>query len=210
MTWLKQFKLSTVQAVQQSVITQCRCNGVSGSCSLKTCWSTLPTFRSIGDTLCARYRTRARRVQPVLPDRSSSPHHLRLCRRYSTIDGRNTGVAEVKKPRKSDLVYTVRSPDYCDYDPESGTPGTAGRHCHHGNGVRGGEGSCEHLCCGRGFTTTRYTRTWQCYCKFHWCCNVTCRKCTELTDKRTCNGGVSLPWQRKLMTSLLRKRENCT
>jgi wingless-type MMTV integration site family protein 7 len=34
----------------------CLCHGVSGSCSLRTCWKTLPQFREIGDTLRAKYK----------------------------------------------------------------------------------------------------------------------------------------------------------
>lgn len=175
--------------MQQSLKTQCRCNGVSGACTLKICWSTLPPFRVIGDNLYARYRDRARRVAPVLADRSASPQRLRLCRRASE---QGHDKSNVKKPRRSDLVYTVPSPDYCDHDPESGTPGTAGRQCRlHGDSSSSSEGTCEHLCCGRGHTTEQYPRIWRCHCKFHWCCRVTCRQCTELADRLTCNDGAA-------------------
>jgi hypothetical protein len=35
---------------------QCRCHGVSGSCELKTCWQTMPSFNEVGDTLKKKYR----------------------------------------------------------------------------------------------------------------------------------------------------------
>ena len=34
---------------------ECKCHGVSGSCSLKTCWEKLPAFRDIGDALMKQY-----------------------------------------------------------------------------------------------------------------------------------------------------------
>ena len=34
---------------------QCRCHGVSGSCELKTCWRTMPTFAQVGDFLKRKY-----------------------------------------------------------------------------------------------------------------------------------------------------------
>lgn len=37
----------------------CKCHGVSGSCSLKTCWHQLPSFRMIGHELKAKYDSSA-------------------------------------------------------------------------------------------------------------------------------------------------------
>ena len=34
----------------------------------------------------------------------------------------------------------------------------------------------------------RVQRTTQCECKFHWCCFVKCRECTETVDQHTCKG----------------------
>ncbi|XP_026677924.1 protein Wnt-2-like [Diaphorina citri] len=35
--------------------TECKCHGVSGSCTMKTCWRTLPPFKVIGDALMKKY-----------------------------------------------------------------------------------------------------------------------------------------------------------
>lgn len=34
---------------------ECKCHGMSGSCTVKTCWMRLPNFRSIGDNLKDRF-----------------------------------------------------------------------------------------------------------------------------------------------------------
>ncbi|XP_046388719.1 protein Wnt-7b [Ischnura elegans] len=52
------------KAVRATLLTECKCHGVSGSCTLKTCWRTLPPFRVVGDYLMKKY-SRARPVAAV-------------------------------------------------------------------------------------------------------------------------------------------------
>lgn len=37
------------------MVLKCRCHGISGSCELKTCWRTLPSFSLIGQVLKEKY-----------------------------------------------------------------------------------------------------------------------------------------------------------
>lgn len=53
-----------MQIVKNSLRTDCKCHGVSGSCAMKTCWKSLPSFRVIGDLLMKKYR-KARTVEVV-------------------------------------------------------------------------------------------------------------------------------------------------
>ncbi|XP_057711474.1 protein Wnt-7b isoform X2 [Corythoichthys intestinalis] len=150
---------------------ECKCHGVSGSCTTKTCWITLPKFREIGYLLKERYGA-AVQVEPVHASRLRQPSFLRL------KEGRS-----FQKPTDTDLVYLERSPNYCEEDRATGSTGTRGRLC---NGTSAHTDGCNVMCCGRGYNTHHYTRVWQCNCKFHWCCVVNCNTCSEKSEVFTC------------------------
>lgn len=57
-----------MQTVKNLLRTDCKCHGVSGSCAMKTCWKSLPSFRVVGDVLMKKYN-RARYVQGFLDKR---------------------------------------------------------------------------------------------------------------------------------------------
>ncbi|CAG0924850.1 unnamed protein product, partial [Notodromas monacha] len=75
---------------------KCKCHGVSGSCSLITCWQQLAPFREIGDYLFRKYETAA------------------------MVKFTHRGKMLIKKsrhramPTPEDLVYMENSPDYCE------------------------------------------------------------------------------------------------
>ncbi|CAH1782735.1 unnamed protein product [Owenia fusiformis] len=160
------------KAVKDRMGTECKCHGVSGACTIKTCWTTLPRFREVGDFLMKKYK-KSKLARPTKGKRAKTPIVLQLKRSRRTN----------KKPRRSDLIYLDRSPNYCEYDPDLGSLGTVGRTC---NRTSVGTDGCDLMCCGRGYNTHQFTRTWQCNCKFHWCCTVTCQSCSERTEEYTC------------------------
>lgn len=50
------FLLSVLlQHVQSEMRQECKCHGMSGSCTVKTCWMRLPNFRLVGDNLKDRF-----------------------------------------------------------------------------------------------------------------------------------------------------------
>ncbi|XP_076165527.1 protein Wnt-7b isoform X1 [Ptiloglossa arizonensis] len=207
--------------------TECKCHGVSGSCTVRTCWRTLPSFRQIGDALMKKYY-RARPVVAITPpppptmqsldtlhstsaemvpilgndaktqgkpnDVGKSRHdrqppkkvvkprrpHLVLKR---TKSSGGLGMGQKRIPKRSELVFLQPSPNYCEPDLAQGSLGTQGRYC---NRTSKGTDGCDLMCCGRGYNTHQFTRTWQCRCKFHWCCRVHCETCTERTEEYTC------------------------
>ncbi|MBZ3883342.1 Protein Wnt-2 [Sciurus carolinensis] len=206
------------KAVKRFLKQECKCHGVSGSCTLRTCWLAMADFRKTGDYLWRKYNGA---IQVVMNQ-----------------DGTGFTVANkrFKKPTKNDLVYFENSPDYCIRDREAGGPiktpgcsftlvptsvaltpqkpflillllgphytlcgqpvetgslGTAGRVC---NLTSRGMDSCEVMCCGRGYDTSRITRMTKCECKFHWCCAVRCQDCLEALDVHTCKAPKNADW----------------
>ncbi|XP_068169355.1 protein Wnt-2 [Antennarius striatus] len=155
------------KAVKRFMRLECKCHGVSGSCSLRTCWLAMADFRRTGDHLRRRYNGA---IQVVL-------------NQYGT--GFTAAHESLKRPGSNDLVYLEDSPDYCVGDHQSGSLGTGGRVC---NGTSRGAAGCEVLCCGRGYDTSRVSRTARCECVFHWCCAVRCRDCRQQVDVHTCKG----------------------
>lgn len=144
---------------------QCRCHGVSSSCTVKTCWRSLPQFEEVGSYLKQQY------IQSV--------HVVYVKRKKKLkIKGR-------KKVRIADssLVHLDESPNYCNRNQQLGIDGTSGRVCHRDSN---GRDSCESLCCGNGYNTRTVRESKQCACKFIWCCKVQCNVCQTMKDQYTC------------------------
>lgn len=145
---------------------KCRCHGVSGSCELKTCWRTLPSFSQVGLYLKQKYE-----------------HSVQISPRAKKRLRRRGKVKRKVPVRKEDLVHIHKSPNYCVEDTKKGILGTTGRQC---NKTSTGPESCHLLCCGRGYNTQVFRQLERCHCKFHWCCHVTCSICENLMEIYTC------------------------
>lgn len=90
------------QAVKGFMTLECKCHGVSGSCSIRTCWLAMADFRRTSDHLRKKYNGA---VQVAV-------------NQYGT--GFTAAHTRFKRPSKNDLVYSEDSPDYCIRDYESG------------------------------------------------------------------------------------------
>nr|CUS58512.1 wingless transcription factor [Cupiennius salei] len=140
---------------------QCKCHGMSGSCTVQTCWMQLSPFRTIGDGLKDRFDGASR----VLVTNRGNVRRRALLKPYHP---------EHKPPSKKDLVYFENSPDFCYADPSLGHSGTLGRTCNVSSlGVDG----CDLMCCGRGYKSENREEVSRCNCTFHWCCQVECKTC---------------------------------
>lgn len=114
-----------------NLLTECKCHGVSGSCTMKTCWKTLPPFRQIGESLMKKY-SKARpvvAVQSGMTTRSTinRAKSLKLILRRPRSQMQQKPI--VRAPKRSDLVYLQGSPNYCERDLSTGSLGTIGRFC---------------------------------------------------------------------------------
>lgn len=98
---------------------------------------------------------------------------------------------KIQHPKRMEIVYLQLSPNYCEKDYSLGSLGTDGRTC---NRTTREVDGCDLLCCGRGYNTHQINRTWQCRCKFQWCCNVQCDVCQERIEEYTCKWKSGPKW----------------
>ncbi|XP_036347094.1 protein Wnt-5-like [Rhagoletis pomonella] len=152
------------RAVIKKTRITCKCHGVSGSCSLITCWQQLSSIREIGDYLREKYE-------------ESTEVKLNKRGRLQVKD------PQFKVPTAHDLVYLDESPDWCRNSRQLQWPGTHGRIC---NKTSSGLDGCGILCCGRGYNTKNIVVRERCNCKFHWCCQVKCDVCVKVLEEHTC------------------------
>ncbi|GLD46085.1 proto-oncogene Wnt-1 [Lates japonicus] len=117
---------------------ECKCHGMSGSCTVRTCWMRLPSFRTVGDFLKDRFDGASR---VVYANKGSNRASHRADPRH--LEPENPAH---KPPSAMDLVYFEKSPNFCSYNGKTGTLGTSGRTC---NSSSPGLDGCELLCCGR-------------------------------------------------------------
>lgn len=97
--------ISFIIQQQKSEKKPLKCHGLSGSCTMRTCWVKLPSFAEIAHRLRDRYDGATK------------------------VIARNDGTsfmpsdASIKPPIKKDLVYTEDSPDFCKPNPKIGSLG---------------------------------------------------------------------------------------
>ena len=156
-----------LQAIEDNMKVLCKCHGVSGSCELKTCWRSMPSFRDVGQRLKEKF------------DGATEVEQKRLGTRRQLVP-RNT---QYKPHTQADLVYLVASPDFCERDPKAGSLGTHGRVCNKTSKAIDG---CDLLCCGRGYNSRNRVVVERCMCKFHWCCYVKCKECSREVEEHMC------------------------
>ncbi|NXA70776.1 WNT9A protein, partial [Mohoua ochrocephala] len=157
-----------MKVIKAGVETTCKCHGVSGSCTVRTCWRQLSPFHEIGKQLKQKYETslkvgsttnEATGEGDISPPKKSSPGH------------------SDQIPRTTDLVYIDDSPSFCLMSRYS--PGTSGRKCYK-------DKNCDSICCGRGHNTQSRVVTRPCQCQVRWCCYVECKQCTQREEVYTC------------------------
>ncbi|KAI1717405.1 wnt family domain-containing protein [Ditylenchus destructor] len=144
-------------AVKKTLISSCKCHGVSGSCQQRTCWKKTADLGSISRHLTEKYS----RAKQVLND--------------------------FQKAKSSDLIYTEESPNSCSQlQYEVHQKRSLPRICNWRNETIS-RGSCATLCCGRGYSVSHEVVAYKCDCKFIWCCKLECNDCLQHRWVSTCN-----------------------
>lgn len=143
--------------------TDCKCHGPSGTCTIRTCWRKMPSFREVGKRLSKKFGESLKMVP--------------------SNDGRSFLVQnqEKKKAARKSLVYADESPNFCYYDRRTGSLGTYGRECNVTSDLNG----CNYLCCSRGYETKKFTTVVNCGCKLN-NYRVKCEQCEEHHTIQTC------------------------
>lgn len=151
-----QTALSYPQAVKNFMKKECKCHGLSGSCTFSTCLRKMPPFREIGNRIKEKFDGAIRVIisndgEQIIPEGPT-----------------------IKPASKLDLVYSELSPDFCKKSRSQGSLGTRGRECEP-NSM--GVGGCDLLCCSRGYSKTVLEIRENCNCRFLYCCQVICQTC---------------------------------
>ncbi|CAL8262724.1 unnamed protein product [Lota lota] len=166
-------------AIKATMKRACKCHGVSGSCSVQTCWMQLPDFRSVGSYLKVKHE-QAKKLQM----------DKRRMRAGNSADNRGALIDAFSGIRRTELIYLEDSPNYCSKNQSLGLHGTEGRECVKGNKnmTQWERRSCRRLCheCGLRVVEKRVEIVSSCNCKFHWCCTVKCERCTQTVTKYYC------------------------
>lgn len=146
--------------------TECKCHGISGSCSIKICWRRMPDIEEVARRLRDQFDVAIR----VIPSNDG---------RHFIPDG--TGR---RPPGREKLVYAQDSPDFCRYNRKFGSLGTHGRLC---NVTSIGNDGCSNLCCYRGYSSHIHNEVTNCRCSFTFCCKVECDTCSTAKKVHVCN-----------------------
>lgn len=90
------------------MIKQCRCHGISGSCSVQTCWMRLAPFSEVAKALKQQY------YNAIQVQFENAP--------YDVTMGNNTKIPieKIQKTNSDQLLYLDESPDYCNPDELTG------------------------------------------------------------------------------------------
>uniref|UniRef100_A0A672JNA9 Protein Wnt n=1 Tax=Salarias fasciatus TaxID=181472 RepID=A0A672JNA9_SALFA len=166
-------------AIKATMRRACKCHGVSGSCSIQSCWMQLAEFREVGNYLKTKYNHAKKLDMDKKPARAGN----------SAVN--RGGIAHTfRNIARTELIYLEDSPNYCLKNQSLGVQGTEGRECLKGNRSmpRRDRKSCRRLCfeCGLRVAEKRIDVVSTCNCKFHWCCTVKCEKCTQVVTKYYC------------------------
>ena len=195
--------------VRSSVTTRCKCHGISGSCTVRTCWRQLSTFLAVGNILKDKYENSYKvitytnhatanshdpeeltlenvsgnYVTPLKNSNSGSLNKSRRARRKSRYPSNR--VQGSKKHNKDSGGLTPRSNVMVHLEDSP----TFCQQTRYSPGTRGricDHSNCDVMCCGRGYNIQSVLRKRACQCQVHWCCYVECNQCINEEEVYLC------------------------
>lgn len=134
------------QLIDASINT-CRCHGVSGTCTVQTCYKRVRTVEEVGEELRTKY---------------GGAIHVRVSN--GTIVNANPNFPN------DTIIYKDNSPNFCKENTALGTVGVADRICDPNSN---NPNACANTCCDHGHHTVTKTIPIE-ECKFVWCCDIVC------------------------------------
>uniref|UniRef100_A0A1A9WUF1 Protein Wnt n=1 Tax=Glossina brevipalpis TaxID=37001 RepID=A0A1A9WUF1_9MUSC len=152
-----------IEALSALMKDKCKCHGVSGSCSMKTCWKKLSDFNATATLLRQKYNQAVRKA----------PNTRTIRRDVPTSRTKKPKQRRKKQSQYTTLYYLETSPTYCSV--------TKDRQCLHPD-------NCANLCCGRGHVTRVFKQIEKCRCRFNngRCCQLICDYCQRYEDRYFC------------------------
>ncbi|KAM8838440.1 protein Wnt-9a [Synchiropus picturatus] len=169
-----------MKVIKAGVETTCKCHGVSGSCTVQTCWRQLQPFHMIGKELKQRYETSVKvgsSSNEATGEAELSTGRGQQQQQQQPTQQQPPPPAGEQIPRTMDLLHIEDSPSFC--RPSKYSSGTAARKCYK-------DKNCDAICCGRGHNTQSREVTRPCQCQVHWCCYVECKQCMQREEVYTC------------------------
>ncbi|XP_067928150.1 protein Wnt-1-like [Watersipora subatra] len=194
---------------------QCKCHGMSGSCTMRTCWMRMPSFRQVGELLKEKFDGASKVYAGndwdsganKVSSNSNRPSRSSNGRSVSSNRIRDNALAKPenhakkskknkfnfipvdeshKTPTRKDMVYFEDSPDFCSSSSEN-KYNFGGTSGRECNETSLGIDGCSLMCCQRGYRTEKYIAQTRCSCIFKWCCEVECQVCPEERVRHICN-----------------------
>ena len=165
------------QVVHDNRQTTCICSGVSGSCTVKTCTTHMPSIFEIGDIM----KTKQEEALKVVTVYEGSRIKLLLEQRTREGEG---------EPPATELIYMATPSNHCQSDPEY----TTSRYCLPLANLTSDPTlwqfypPCEDFCCSGRYEATTKTVPQSCNCYFEFCCDLKCDTCVEIFTEYVCTG----------------------
>lgn len=149
---------------------ECKCHGVSGSCSVQTCHTELPEFEEVALKIKQKYEG------ACLVESNGHSDNV-----WVPKEGKCSGFTD------SDLLF--REDDdkaWCQINPSIGAVGVTGRVC---DPHSTGPDSCQNICrkCDRQTITRTVSHTIESDCKFEFCCEIRCNRVEATRTEHVCS-----------------------